>query len=244
MVTRGRTYSSAPDAGSQQSVVVGTGPTPVSPIRRPSPTHRSQVTRNRRVVSSQRNVTRSPTLIADFTFSISAPSRLRLVTRTRSRKARFFASMPQRLAVRIIGRRGWRRHPIDFTNPLVGLIRALQRAGGWSCLQAARLVVTQVIRSDGPGYNPYSFRACAVPSDECRKADLCRERVRGSCNMVQVGEKRRTMESRVLPIHPPGVFWKSGRYRLVVVPLFTGARRRDCEDLRSYGRKEDRNPGN
>src|SRR5712691_9379260 len=118
MVTRGRTYSSAPEAGSQQSVVVGTGPTPVSPIRRPSPTHRSQVTRNRRVVSSQRNVTRSPTLIADFTFSISAPSRLRLVTRTRSRKARFFASMPQRLAVRIIGKRGWRRHPIDFTNPL------------------------------------------------------------------------------------------------------------------------------
>ena len=36
--------------------------------------------------------------------------------------------------------------------------------------------------------------------------------------MVQVGEKRRTMESRVLPIHPPGVFWKSW-YRLVVVPL-------------------------
>src|SRR6266446_3383193 len=129
MVTRGRTYSSAPDAGSQQSVVVGTGPTPVSPIRRPSPTHRSQVTRNRRVVSSQRNVTRSPALIADFTFSISAPSRLRLVTRTRSRKARFFASMPQRLAVRIIGWRGWRRHPIDFTNPLVGLMRALRRGG-------------------------------------------------------------------------------------------------------------------
>src|SRR6266576_4146801 len=137
MLRRGQTYSSGLEDGRQQvSAMFGTAPTPASPIRRSSPAGCSQVTRNRRVVPSQRNVTRSPNLMADFTFSSIAPSRLRLVTRTRSKNARFFASMPQRLAVRVIGKRGWRRLPIFFTNPLswIGARLAAHR-GEWACLQ-------------------------------------------------------------------------------------------------------------
>src|SRR6267142_2221638 len=171
MVTRGRTYSSAAAAGSQQvSAMVGTGPTPVSPIRRPSPTHCFQMTRNRRVFSSQRSVTRSPTLTADSTFSISTPSRLRLVTRTRSRKARFFASIPQRLAVRVIGRRGWRRHPIGFSFLDFELIHVLRRAGGLrSGLQDARVTQVTAYRT-ALLTAPHSMRACPLPLRDASKA--------------------------------------------------------------------------